>query len=212
MTHKSGLFITIEGIEGTGKSTAIRFLQRWLTEQGIAFTLTREPGGTEIADAIRKLLLQHYEEKMCSDTELLLMFASRAQNIAQVIKPALAQGKWVLCDRFTDASYAYQGGGRNISLQRIAVLENWVHADLQPDLTLLMEAPVNVGLARIQERKTKDRIEREQIDFFERVRNAYLQRAKQFPQRFKIIDATADIDRVEEQLVSAIVPFLPSIK
>lgn len=195
-------FITIEGIEGAGKTSALTFLQKKFIEAKIDFVLTREPGGTEIADAIRQLvLLAKHDEKMCEDTELLLMFASRAQNISLKIKPALAQGKWVLCDRFTDASYAYQGGGRKISMQRIAALENWVHPDLQPDITLLLDAPAEIGLARIQDRKTKDRIESEEIEFFNRIREAYLQRAKQYPERFRVIDASKSITEVEQQLL-----------
>lgn len=205
-------FITIEGIEGTGKSTAIAFIRRQLEMAHIPHSVTREPGGTEIADAIRRLLLAHYQEPMDMDTELLLMFASRAQNLAQVIKPALAEGKWVLCDRFTDASYAYQGGGRGVPKQRIATLENWVHADLQPDLVILLDAPVATGLARIEERKTKDRIEREKAQFFERVRAAYLERAQQNPQRYKIIDANRPVAEVEQQLVRTLEPYLATCR
>jgi dTMP kinase len=203
--NKKSYFITIEGIEGAGKTSALAFLQKKLIAAQIDFVLTREPGGTEIADAIRQLvLLAKHTEKMCEDTELLLMFASRAQNIEQNIKPALAQGKWVICDRFTDASYAYQGGGRRIPMQRIAVLENWVHPDLQPDITLLLDAPAEVGLARIEDRKTKDRIEHEKMEFFTRVRETYLQRAKQYPERFRVIDASKTFAEVEQQLLTVL--------
>lgn len=213
MTAKSkNFFITVEGIEGAGKSTVLTFLDRWLSSIDIAHTMTREPGGTVIANAIRQLLLAHYDETMASDAELLLMFASRAQNIARVIKPALAAGEWVICDRFTDASYAYQGGGRGISEQRIAILENWVHADLHPDVVLLLDLPVKTGINRIQNRRTKDRIEHEQQEFFERVRNVYLERAKQFPERYKIIDATRDKNSVKQQIVNALSPLLPPDK
>lgn len=198
----SSYFITLEGIEGTGKSTAMRFIHDYLKVAQIPLVVTREPGGTEIADAIRQLLLAHHEELMAPDTELLLMFASRAQNLARVIKPALAANQWVLCDRFTDASYAYQGGGRGISHEHIATLENWVHPNFQPHITFLLDAPAHIGLTRIEERKTKDRIEREQVDFFERVRQVYLERAKKFPERFKIIDASGDIESVERQLTN----------
>lgn len=201
-------FITLEGIEGTGKSTAMKFIHNYLEAAQIPLVVTREPGGTAIADAIRQLLLAHHSELMASDTELLLMFASRAQNIARVIKPALAAKQWVLCDRFTDASYAYQGGGRGIPSERIAALEKWVHPDFQPDITFLLDAPAHIGLNRIEERKTKDRIETEQIDFFERVRQVYLQRAREFPERFRIIDAEASIKNVEEQLVTELTKLL----
>lgn len=204
-------FISIEGIEGTGKSTAITFIRRQLEIAHIPHIVTREPGGTEIADAIRQLLLAHYHETMSMDTELLLMFASRAQNIASIIKPALANGKWVVCDRFTDASYAYQGGGRGIPEQRIAILESWVHADLQPDLVLLLDAPVSIGLSRIQKRKTKDRIEREKEQFFERVRAVYLKRAMQNPKRYKIINASGSVAEVEKQLMLTLEPYVTSV-
>lgn len=200
-------FITIEGIEGVGKSTAIQFICKQLDAAHIPYIVTREPGGTEITEAIRKLILAHYHEKMSADTELLLYFASRAQNIAQNIKPALAHGKWVVCDRFTDSSYAYQGGGRKIPKDRIAVLENWVHGDLQPDLTFLLDAPVEVGLDRIKNRD-QDRIEHEKAQFFVRVRDAYLERAKEYPQRFKIIDASAAVAEVEQQIAKILTPLL----
>ncbi len=193
-------FITIEGIEGLGKSTITEYLQVLLAQQNIDFVLTREPGGTLIAEEIRQVLLTHHEEKMSSDTELLLMFAGRAQNIAQVILPALKRGQWVLSDRFTDASYAYQGGGRGISTQRIRQLEQWVQGDLQPDLTLLLDAPVEVGLQRLQSRGAKDRIELEGIAFFERTRAMYLQQAKKDPQRFCIIDAAQPLVAVQQQV------------
>lgn len=201
-------FITIEGIEGVGKSTAINFICKQLDAAHIPYIVTREPGGTEIADAIRKLILAHYHEKMSADTELLLYFASRAQNIAQNIKPALANGKWVVCDRFTDSSYAYQGGGRKIPHDHLAVLENWVHADLQPNLTFLLDAPVEIGLDRIKTREIQDRIEREKIEFFTRVRNAYLERAKLYPQRFKIINANVPVAEVEQQIAKILTPLL----
>jgi dTMP kinase len=194
-------FVTIEGIEGAGKSTAIIFVRKFLEANKIPHVVTREPGGTQIGAAIRDLLLKHHEEQICSDTELLLFFASRAQSVTHLIKPALQEDKWVICDRFTDASYAYQGGGRGIPMQRIQILEEWVHPDLQPDLTLLLDVPVNLGLQRIGARDVKDRIEQEKVEFFERVRRVYLERAKQFPQRFKIIDASASLLQVEKQIV-----------
>lgn len=162
--------------------------------------ITREPGGTLIAEEIRALLLGEHSETMCSDTELLLMFAGRAQHLTQLIRPALAAGQWVLCDRFTDASYAYQGGGRGIAEQRIAVLESWVQQDLQPDITILLDLPVEMGLQRIIKRGNLDRIETEQQAFFQRVRDCYLERAKQFPNRFRIVDASQSLAKVKEML------------
>jgi dTMP kinase len=199
MAQKS-CFITIEGIEGMGKSTAIRYLQKLLEAKKINYVATREPGGTPIAEAIRQVLLQHYAEKMEVVTELLLMFASRAQHIHTVIKPALQAERWVLCDRFTDASYAYQGGGRQIASDKIAVLENLVQSDLNPDIVILLDAPVSIGLERMARRYNKDRIEQEKVDFFQRVRDAYLVRAKQFPERYHIVNAAQSIHQVQKQL------------
>ena len=195
-----GYFMTIEGIEGAGKSTAVQLVKQWLIEANVDHIITREPGGTEIAEAIRQILLATYSEKMDDQTELLLMFAGRAQHLAHIIKPALIAGQWVVCDRFTDASYAYQGGGRGIPVERIAALEQWVQAGLHPDCTLLFDVPVEVGLARIQQRASHDRIEQEQMGFFNRVRQAYLQRAKHDPQRYQIIDANQTLEEVEQQI------------
>lgn len=202
-------FITIEGIEGVGKSSAAQIVGHFLAEKKIPYIATREPGGTQIAEAIRQLLLNNYSEKMQSDTELLLLFASRAQHIAEVIQPALADGKWVICDRFTDASYAYQGGGRQIDVQRIATLENWVHGDLQPDITLLLDAPVEIALKRIQKR-AKDRIEQEAYDFFQRVREAYLDRAKKYPNRYRWVDASRSMDYARVQVESVLSNLMPA--
>ncbi len=196
----AGLFITIEGIEGAGKSTAIRFLQQLLVEAHIPHVMTREPGGTQIAEEIRRVLLAHHEEPMASDTELLLMFASRAQHLSQVILPAMKENKWVLCDRFTDATYAYQGGGRGIGLDRISHLEQWVQGVVRPDLVLVFDIPVALGMKRIHRRKTIDRIEREKIEFFERVREMYLTRAKKDPSKYIIIDASRPKPKVQEQI------------
>lgn len=197
----TGRFITIEGIEGVGKSTNIAFMQQILTAHNIPFVITREPGGTQLAEQIRGLLLNYEEETVAEDTELLLMFAARAQHLARVIKPALAQSKWVISDRFTDATYAYQGGGRGISVDKIAALERWVQEELQPDLTLLLDISPAVGLARVQkQRDTLDRIEREQLDFFARVRAAYLQRAQQFKARYRIINAEDKLEIVQQQI------------
>jgi len=194
------LFITVEGIEGAGKSTTIKFIEQQLVAAGIAHQITREPGGTEIAEKIRQIFLQHHTETMAATTELLLMFASRAQHLASVIAPALTAGKWVLCDRFTDATYAYQGGGRGIDTARIAALEDWVQGALRPDYVLLLDVPAEVGLARIKKRNVEDRIEVEKAQFFERVRQAYLSRAHAMPERYKIIDASQNWPEVEQQI------------
>ncbi len=197
----NGKFISLEGIEGVGKSTALKFLSQQLTARQIAYIINREPGGTEISEAIRQILLRHYSENMAVDTELLLMFACRAQNLQQVIKPALQQGKWILSDRFTDASFAYQGYGRGMAENRIEVLAHWVHADLQPDITFLLDAPVTISMARLQNRQAKDRFEIEKIEFFEKVRKGYLQLAAKYPQRYRVISANRPLVQVQQQLV-----------
>lgn len=196
----NGLFITLEGPEGAGKTTNRAFLAERLRAAGREVLLTREPGGTPLAERIRELLLTPSDEAMCSDTELLLMFAARAQHLDQVIRPALAAGKTVLCDRFTDATYAYQGGGRGLGEERIAVLENFVQGALRPDLTLVFDLPVEVGLARAAARGQLDRFEREGRAFFEAVRQAYLRRAARSPERYRVIDASQALPRVQQQL------------
>ncbi|OGO93582.1 MAG: dTMP kinase [Coxiella sp. RIFCSPHIGHO2_12_FULL_42_15] len=211
MKNKQGYFVSLEGIEGVGKSTALQFLQRYLQQHSISVVFTREPGGTPIAEAIRQVLLGHYTEPMTSDTELLLMFAGRAQNIAQVILPALQRGQWVLSDRFTDASFAYQGGGRGIATQHIIELARWVQKDLQPDLTFLLDAPVEVGLQRVSGRGAKDRIEAEGIEFFKRVRAAYLGLAEREPERFYVIDATQEVAQVQQHMVHALQPIMETL-
>ena len=200
MNKQRGYFITLEGIEGAGKSTAIQFIAEYLTAKGIDCIITHEPGGTVIAEDIRKVLLAHYTESMCPYTELFLYFASRAQHLTKVITPALAANKWVVSDRFTDASYAYQGVGRNIPEEHIAVLENWVQGDLRPDLTLVLDIDAAVGLSRVKNSGTLDRIESEKLDFFQRVREYYLQRAKQNPARYKVIDAMHPLADVKQQI------------
>ncbi len=197
-------FITLEGCEGVGKSTAMSFIEKYLTEKKVNFVMTREPGGTPIGEAIREILLNTQKEVVLSKTELLLMFAAREQHIEHVIKPALNAGKTVVSDRFTDASFAYQGGGRKIAMDRIQLLANWIQGDLEPDLTLLLDAPVLIGLNRINLRGDKDRIEQENNDFFKRVREVYLERAKQFPKRFVIINADASLEDVQGQIVAAL--------
>ncbi len=199
-TKKTGLFITVEGGEGVGKSSNIQFMQSILQEQGIDVVVTREPGGTPLAEEIREVLLKPRGEKVISETELLLMFAARAQHLYQKILPALEQGKWVISDRFTDATYAYQSGGRGVSAEKVAILENFVQGDLRPDITFLFDAPIEVGMARAQKRGALDRFEEEALGFFNRVRNTYLERAKQEPSRFQIIDASQSLECVQAEL------------
>ena len=198
----SGLFITLEGPEGAGKSTNRDYLAARLGAAGIEVLLTREPGGTPLAERIRELLLAPSAESMAADTELLLVFAARAQHLAQVIRPALARGCVVLCDRFTDATYAYQGGGRGLSHARIAVLEEFVQGELRPDLTLVFDLPVEIGLARAAARGQLDRFEREARSFFEAVRQTYLQRASAEPRRYRIVDAAQPLAQVQDSLDS----------
>jgi len=191
-----GRFITFEGGEGAGKSTMINRARTYFEGLGREVVLTREPGGTPLAERIRSLVLGNEFPELCAQSELLLVFAARSQHLQERIRPALLQGKIVLCDRFTDASWAYQGGGRGQPEGFIAALEQAVHGDLQPDLTLLLDVPVNVGLQRMLARGEIDRMEQESVDFFERVRSVYLQRAIQFPGRFRVIDAQLDIAAV----------------
>jgi dTMP kinase len=206
-----GRFITLEGVEGVGKTTHTAFIAQFLSDRGIPFIETREPGGTPLAERIRDLVLQPEDEaeceKPCDDAELLLVFAARAQHVYRVIRPALEAGIWVLCSRFTDSTYAYQGGGRGIPLGRIQRLADFVHADTQPDLTLLFDLEVSIGLARAKKRGTLDRIEREQQAFFERVRNTYLTLAQQQP-RFKLINASQDLAGVQRQVEAVLKAYL----
>lgn len=196
----SGLFITLEGPEGAGKSTNRDYLAQRLRDQGVEVLLTREPGGTPLAERIRELLLAPSDETMAVDTELLLMFAARAQHLEAVIKPALARGAVVLCDRFTDATYAYQGGGRGLPEERIALLERFVQGDLRPDLTLVFDLPVEIGLSRAAARGRLDRFEQEQRSFFEAVRQTYLRRAQSAPGRYRVIDASVPLADVQGSL------------
>ncbi len=203
-----GKFITIEGGEGVGKSTQIAGLRDWFAAQGRDVVFTREPGGTVRAERIRELLLENSAEPMPVVCELLLVFAARSTHLDNVIRPALERGAWVLCDRFTDATYAYQGGGRGYDAAQILLLENLVQGDLQPDLTLLLDAPLELTTARAQQRNAQagvaDRFELEQRAFFERVRNAYLARAEREPHRFAVIDASTDRDCVAAAIRAAI--------
>lgn len=194
------MFITLEGPEGAGKSTNREYLAQRLREQGFEVCLTREPGGTPLAERIRELLLTPTDESMAADTELLLVFAARAQHLHGVIRPALARGEVVLCDRFTDATYAYQGGGRGLPLERIAELERFVQGTLRPDLTLVFDLPVEVGLARAAARGRLDRFEQEQRAFFEAVRTTYLKRASAMPERYRVVDAAQPLAEVQASL------------
>lgn len=191
-----GKFISIEGGEGAGKSTMMTRISDWLESRGQTVIRTREPGGTLLAEKIRAILLDDEHAELCSQAELLLMFASRAQHLEELIRPALDRGDTVLCDRFTDATWAYQGGGRRLPTSLISGLEQMVHGDLQPDLTLLLDLPVKVGLERASRRSAADRFERESTSFFERVRQAYLERAAVYPDRFAVIDAALEPEQV----------------
>lgn len=197
-------FISIEGTEGVGKSTVIAAIKEVLQARGVSLLLTREPGGTPVAESIRALLLSDHAEVINPMTELLLMFAGRSQHVEQQIKPALANGDWVLTDRFTDASFAYQGSGRGIALERLQVLADWVQGDCIPDVTVLLDAPVEVGLERMAARGAKDRIEKEDIAFFERIRACYLQRATAEPSRFCIINANQEESGVVRDVLIAL--------
>lgn len=202
MVLNRGLFITVEGGEGVGKSTNIECIASILRSAEIDAVLTREPGGTPFAESIRNLLLQPVDEPVSENAELLLMFAARSQHISSVIEPALAKGSWVVCDRFTDATYAYQGGGRGIEEAKIADLENWVQGELRPDITILLDAPIEVGMTRAGKRGALDRFEQEKMDFFQRVRSSYLARAKNEPQRYRVIDASLSLSQVKASLRS----------
>ncbi|EIL88957.1 thymidylate kinase [Rhodanobacter fulvus Jip2] len=199
-----GRFISLEGGEGAGKSTLLAGLRDWIGQQGVTLVQTREPGGTELGEAVRAIVLDPRHHGLAAETELLLMFASRAQLVRERIEPALAAGQWVLCDRFADASYAYQGGGRGQPVQRIAALEQWACAGVTPDMTLLLDLPVATGRARATGRSAPDRIEGEADGFFERVRAAYRERAAAEPSRFRVIDATQSPAKVLADAIDAV--------
>jgi dTMP kinase len=192
-----GKFITLEGVDGAGKSTHLGFVADWLRQQGREVIVTREPGGTPLGETLRELLLHR---DMDADTELLLMFAARQAHLAELILPELARGAWVVSDRFTDASYAYQCGGRGIAVERIAALETWVQRGFQPDLTLLFDVPSEVAEARRSAARTADRFEREADSFFNRVRNAYLDRARAEPARIRVLDASQSIEALQAEI------------
>lgn len=199
-----GKLITLEGGEGVGKSTNLAYIQQTLESAGIDLVVTREPGGTEVAEKIRSLLLTPSDEPIAELAELLLVFAARAQHVEQLIKPALERGAWVLCDRFIDATYAYQGGGRAMSLEVIAQLEQMVLSEVKPDMTLLLDLPVEQGMARARARAELDRFEQEKMSFFEAVRAAYLERAAADPERMVIIDASPELELVQRQIKVAL--------
>lgn len=199
-----GKFITFEGIDGAGKSTHLGYVADLLAKRGLTVAVTREPGGTALGEKLRELLLH---ETMHLETEALLMFAARREHLAQVIEPALARGDWVISDRFTDASFAYQGGGRKLAVEKLTALEHWVHPHLQPDLTLLFDVPLEVARQRLDATRQLDKFEQEKADFFEATRAAYLRRAKEFPQRFRLIDSTMaipNIHKILEEIIASV--------
>ena len=195
-----GIFITLEGIEGVGKTTQVDYLGEALRQRGHTVTITREPGGTSVGESIRNILLNSLDLDISDETELLLIFAARAQHIARVIEPALARGEVVICDRFTDASFAYQGGGRGIEDEKIQLLKDWVQKSLSPDLTLLLDAPVEVGMERADKRGELDRFESEDLRFFESIRQKYLELAREETDRIVVIDASSDMENVQDQV------------
>ena len=197
---KKNLFITLEGIEGAGKSTVIDFIENFITSSGYDVVKTREPGGTAIGEQIREILLNKSNDKLTDDTELLLIFAARAQHLSEIILPNLTSNKIVLCDRFIDASYAYQGAGRGIEQSKINLLENWVMPDIKPDLTFLLDLDPKIAFERRNKRSDADRFESEDIHFFEKIRQYYLERAENEPERFRVINSELSLEDVQEQI------------
>lgn len=195
-----GKFITLEGIEGVGKTSNLEYIRSLLEQEGKQCVVTREPGGTPLGEALRTLLLEHANDSMSDDAELLMMFAARAEHLKKVILPALNADKYVLCDRFTEATYAYQGGGRELDVGKIAALETWAQGELRPDLTLILDAPVHIGRNRAGKRSAPDRIEKEKDDFFERVRASYQEMAQQYPHRICLVDASQCLKDVQKQI------------
>lgn len=206
--EKRGVFITLEGTEGAGKSSNLSFINDFLRSRNIDLIVTREPGGTPLAEEIRSLLLTPRSERICANTELLLIFAARAQHLQHLIEPSLRSGQWVLSDRFTDASFAYQGGGRQMNMDTISQLERMVQGDLRPDLVILLDVPVEIGMRRVLKRGALDRFEQENIAFFERVRESYLKRAKVMPDSYAVIDAKQSLAKVQQDIVSILEPYL----
>ncbi len=203
-----GRFISFEGGEGAGKTTQIERLAAFLREQGIDVVVTREPGGTEVGEVIRRVLLDKSLPAMEPDTELMLMYAARVEHVRKLIRPALDAGKWVLSDRFADASHVYQGAGRGLDPERIDALEQWSLQGFTPDRTIVFDLPVAQGMARVRSRGATDRFEEEQQSFFERVRQGYLDRAARYPERFVVIDAARGIDEVTAELIDVVTPWL----
>lgn len=201
----TGHFISLEGVDGAGKTTHLKWLVDHLNALRVPLVVSREPGGTPLGESLRELVLH---QEMSIETEVLLMFAARQQHLQSTIFPALQEGKWVVCDRFTDASYAYQGGGRGLSIEKISMLEHWVHADFQPDLTLLFDVPPEVSFERVRQARNPDRFEELDITFFERVREAYLLRAARDPLRFHLIDANRPISVIQADLQTIISNYL----
>lgn len=204
MSESVGRLITVEGLEGVGKTTNLHFIADWLNAEGVPFKMTREPGGTPFAEEIRQLLLTPREENVDPWSELMLIFAARAQHLNTYIRPLLAAGTWVLCDRFTDATYAYQGAGRGLPADAIATLEQMVQGSLRPDCTFLLDAPADVGLKRASARGDLDRFEQERHSFFDRARQVYLDRAKASPQRYAVLDAAQPLERVQADITRAL--------
>ncbi len=203
-----GKFITVEGIEGTGKSTNLEFIAGLITERGHTVARTREPGGTPMAEQIRQLLLDHGQEPLPPIAELLLFFAARSLHLQNTILPALESGQWVLCDRFTDASRAYQGAGRELGAKRVDLLADWVLDGFEPHITLLLDAPAEIGMQRAAQRGAGDRMDNEELAFYRRVRKAYLDLAERHPERFVVIDASQDLDSVQADIAAAMAPIL----
>ena len=194
-------FITLEGIEGVGKTSNLEYIRGLLEESGKQCVVTREPGGTPLGESLRSILLEHRDDEMSADAELLMMFAARAEHLKKVILPALKAGKYVLCDRFTEATYAYQGGGRGLDVAKIAELETWAQGDLRPDLTIILDAPVHIGRDRAGKRSAPDRIEKEADDFFKKVRASYREMANHYPHRICLVDATQNLENVQTQIL-----------
>jgi len=206
-----GRFITFEGIEGVGKSTQLANAAKTLESLGVDFIVTREPGGTPMAESIRELLLAPRDEPVHETTELLLMFAARAQHLHTRILPALKQGQWVLCDRFTDATFAYQGGGRGVPEERIGWLENLVQGDVRPDHVIVLDAPVETGMCRARKRGELDRFEQEAVPFFQRIRDCYLNRAARDPERYCVVDASVSLEAVTEKVQELVYKFYENL-
>jgi len=208
----TGRFITIEGGEGGGKTTAMSYIEHYLKQAGVPLLLTREPGGTQLGERLREIVLTPSDTPIDAEAELLMMFAARAQHLSQLIQPALAQGQWVVCDRFTDASYAYQGAGRQLGATRVAALEQWLQGDFRPHHVILLDIDPQIGLQRVQRRGNSDRFEREQMAFFERVRQAYLQRAQLHPERYSVIDAGQSLAQVQLQISTCLQKLLATLE